>query len=379
MGQSFSYWEQKSFLLGFDVIIIGSGIVGLSSALKLKAKHPALQIGVLESGFLPSGASTKNAGFACFGSVSEAVDEIKYEGEENFLSLVEMRWKGLSRLRKNLGDKSIRFKQFGGYEIFKRSEKVFAIECMEEIQHLNRLLKPIIGKHDIYAEANAKIADFGFSGIEYLIENKYEGQIDSGRMMTALISKVAGMGVQIFNSCRVHQFEGEAGNHIIKTSQGNFKSKLLIVATNAFAHELLPELEIIPGRGQVLVTEPIKNLSVRGAFHYNRGYTYFRNIENRILLGGFRNLDKDAEQTTEPGITDVIQTALEELLHENILFGTKPKIEHRWSGVMGFGPELKPIVREVRPGVYCAARCSGMGVAIGSLLGEQVAQLVMPD
>ena len=379
MGQSFSYWEQKSFLSGFDVIIIGSGIVGLSSALNLKAKHPTLQIAVLESGFLPSGASTKNAGFACFGSVSEAIDEIKSEGEENFLSLVEMRWKGLSRLRKNLGDESICFKQYGGYEIFKRSEKVFALECMEEIQHLNKLLKPVIGKHDIYAEANAKIADFGFSGIEYLIENKYEGQIDTGRMMTALISKVAGMGVQIFNSCRVHHFEGEVGNYIIKATQGYFKSKSIIVATNAFAPELLPELEIIPGRGQVLVTEPIKNLRVRGTFHYNRGFTYFRNIDSRILLGGFRNLDKEAEQTTEPGTTDLIQSALEELLYENILFGIKPKIEHRWSGVMGFGAEQKPIVREIRPGVYCAVRCSGMGIAMGSLLGEQVAKLAIPD
>lgn len=379
MGQSFSYWEQKSFLSGFDVIIIGSGIVGLNSALNLKAKHPALQIGIVESGFLPSGASTKNAGFACFGSVSEAVDEIKSEGEENFLSLVEMRWKGLSRLRKNLGDESIGFKQYGGYEIFKKSEKLFASECIEEIHHLNNLLKPIIGKHDIYAVANAKIADFGFSGIADLIENKYEGQIDTGRMMTALISKVAGMGVQIFNSCRVHKFDGEAGNYLIKTSQGNFETKSIIVATNAFAPELLPELEITPGRGQVLITEPIKNLRVKGTFHYNRGYTYFRNIDNRILLGGFRNLDKESEQTKEPGTTDLIQSALEELLHDNILYGMKPKIEHRWSGVMGFGPELKPIVREVRSGVFCAVRCSGMGIAMGSLLGEQVAKLAMPD
>lgn len=379
MGQSFSYWEQKSFLSGFDVIIIGSGIVGLSSALNLKAKHPALQIGVLESGFLPSGASTKNAGFACFGSVSEAIDEIKSEGEDNFLSLVEMRWKGLSRLRKNLGDEAIRFKQYGGFEIFKKSEKDFASACIEQIHRLNNLLKPIIGRHDIYAVANAKIADFQFSGIENLIENKYEGQIDTGRMMGALISKVAGMGVKIFNCCRVQQIEGEVGNHTLKTNQGDFKSKSIIVATNAFAPDLLPELEIIPGRGQVLVTEPIKNLKVRGTFHYNRGYTYFRNIDNRILLGGFRNLDKDTEQTTEPGTTDLIQNALEELLHENILAGIMPRIEHRWSGVMGFGPELKPIVREVRPGVYCAVRCSGMGIAIGSLLGEKVAQLVMPD
>jgi glycine/D-amino acid oxidase-like deaminating enzyme len=150
------------------------------------------------------------------------------------------------------------------------------------------------------------------------------------------------------------------------------------VATNAFARELVPELEVLPGRGQVLVTEPIENLKIRGTFHYNKGYTYFRNIDNRILLGGFRDLDLAGERTTEPGITNHIQTALEEFLYETILPHQKIKIDLRWSGVMGFGSELKPIVKEIRPNLYCAVRCNGMGIAMGSLICEQVAELVQP-
>ena len=375
MGQSFSYWEQKSFFSGFDVIITGSGIVGLSAALRLIKQNPALNVGILESGFLPSGASTKNAGFACFGSVSEAIDEIKLSGKERFLQLVEMRWKGLSRLRANLGDDSISFEQSGGFEIFKDSEDIFATECIEQIDYLNKLIRPIIGKHDIYAVSNAKIAEFGFSGVNYLIENKYEGQLNTGKMMSRLIAKVGGLGVQIFNCCKVQRFTEDAGGHRIFTSQGEFKAKSIIVATNAFARDLLPELEVSPGRGQILVTEPIPDLKVLGSFHYNRGYTYFRNIDNRILLGGFRNLDTTAEQTIEPGLTDLVQTALEILLRETILPEVHTKIEYRWSGVMGFGPELQPIVKEVRPGVFCAVRCNGMGIAMGSLIGEQVADL----
>ncbi|MEJ7692127.1 FAD-binding oxidoreductase [Daejeonella sp.] len=376
MGHNFSYWEKESFLTGFDVIIIGSGIVGLSAALHLKTKSPALRICILEADFLPSGASTKNAGFACFGSISEALDEINSGGEDNFLQLVEMRWKGLLKLRRNLGDASISFKQYGGYEIFKESEETFAQDCIEEIDHLNKLIQPIVGKHDIYAVSNAKIAEFGFSGITQLIENRYEGQIDTGKMMSSLIAKVAGIGVQIFNSCRVDSVENEGVRHTVKTNHGDFDAKSVIIATNAFAKELLPELDVVPGRGQVLVTAPIDNLKVKGAFHYNRGYTYFRNIDNRILLGGFRNLNYDVEQTSEPGVTDVIQTALENLLRDTILPGQNPMIEHRWSGVMGFGPELSPVVKEIRAGLYCAVRCSGMGISMGSLLGEQVGELV---
>lgn len=350
--------------------------MGLNAALRLKTQSPALHVGILEAGFLPSGASTKNAGFACFGSISEAIHEIKTSGEDKFLELIEMRWMGLARLRKNLGNEPISFLQYGGYEIFKESERIFAEECIEQIVHLNRLLKPIIGKHDIYAVSNAKIAEFGFSGITHLIENKYEGQIDTGEMMRSLILKVAGLGVLIYNNCRAQSFEELAGQHLVNTNQGMFKAKNIIIATNAFARELLPDLEVFPGRGQVLVTEPLNNLKILGAFHYNRGYTYFRNIDGRILLGGFRDLDINTERTLEPGLTDIVQTALEKLLFETILPGQRPKIDYRWSGVMGFGSETKPIVKEIAPGLYCAVRCSGMGIAIGSLLGEQVAELM---
>lgn len=376
MGGNFSYWEQKSFLSGYDVIIIGSGIVGLSASFYLKSREPELNIGILEAGFLPGGASTKNAGFACFGSISEAAADIDRGGESAFLELVEMRWKGLKKLRKNLGDQAISYIQSGGYEIFKKEEEAFAEACIDRIPYFNSILKPIIGKHDIYSVSNAKIADFGLGGVTRLIKNQYEGQINTGKMMRALLAKVQGMGVSIFNNCAVEKIEQSSEGQILTSSQGNFKAKAVILTTNAFVRTLIPGLDVVAGRGQVLITEPIKNLKINGSFHYNHGYTYFRNIDDRILLGGARNLDLDGEQTTEQGITTIIQDALEKILYDTILPGQKPGIEYRWSGIMGFGDELKPIVKKIEPDLYCAVRCNGMGVAIGSLLGEQVAGLV---
>lgn len=376
MKNSFSYWEQKSFLSGFDVLIIGSGIVGLCAALSLKLQKPKLKIGVLEAGFLPSGASTKNAGFACFGSISELIEELKTGTEDEIAGIIEMRWRGLKKLRENLGDKAISFKQYGGYEVFKNTETDFANSCIEQIPYFNKFLGSIIGKTDIYAVNNAKIAESGMNGITNIIKNEYEGQIDTGKMMSALLSKVQGMGIAVFNNCQVQKIESDSNDQVLITNQGRFQAKAVIVASNAFSKELIPQLDVVPGRGQILITEPIKGLKIKGSFHYNRGYTYFRNIDDRILLGGGRDLDFKAEQTLDPGITDIIQTYLEALLFETILPHQRIKIEHRWSGVMGFGKEVKPIVKKIQPGLYCAVRCNGMGVAIGSLLGEQVAMLV---
>ena len=74
-----SFWEKDTFLNNTDIIIIGSGIVGLNAAIHLKEQNPTLKIIVVERGSLPCGASTKNAGFACFGSMSELIDETMKE------------------------------------------------------------------------------------------------------------------------------------------------------------------------------------------------------------------------------------------------------------------------------------------------------------
>ena len=377
MQNNLSYWEHESFLRGYDVMVIGSGIVGLSAALHLKLKHPKLSVGILEAGFLPSGASTKNAGFACFGSVSELLDELKTSPEDEVLQVVEMRWKGLLKLKETLGESAIDYKQLGGYEIFREADSELFNECAEGIGYLNKRLNDIIGIPDIYAVANERIAGFGFKKVNTMIRNRCEAQIDTGKMMLALLQKVMAAGVKIFNNCKVLEIDKDSAEHRLRTNQGEFRARRILIATNAFARNFFPELSVVPGRGQVLVTEPIQGLKINGTFHYDKGYYYFRNINNRILLGGGRNIDFKAEETTSPGITAPVQSALENLLYEIIIPGQRPKIEHRWSGVMGFGDQLKPIIDQIEPGVFCAVRCNGMGVAMGTLTGQQAADMIM--
>jgi len=76
-----SYWELQTYFKNIDLTIIGSGIVGLTAAIESKKKFPSLKVIVLERGILPSGASTKNAGFSCFGSVSELLSDLKNTSE----------------------------------------------------------------------------------------------------------------------------------------------------------------------------------------------------------------------------------------------------------------------------------------------------------
>jgi glycine/D-amino acid oxidase-like deaminating enzyme len=376
MISNLSYWEKKNFF-NADVIIIGGGIVGLNAAIKIKKSQQNIAVVVLERGFLPSGASTKNAGFACFGSVSELIEQEKLAGTDGLHKLISKRWKGLLKLRNLLGDDHISFQNYGGYELFKPEQHELATQCVAKLSHFNHLIEDIVLKKYVFKEANTKISSFGLNHIDVLLENKLEAQIDPGLMMKALSAKCMEIGVQLFNNCTVEQLNQEEDSVGVQTDHGLFKCKKVLLTNNAFIGKLMPHLAVVPGRGQVIVTNPIPDLKIKGTFHFEKGYYYFRNIDGRVLLGGGRNLDFEAEQTTEFGKTDLVQNALQNLLKDVIIPGIDFEIEHSWSGIMAFGPQLAPIINEISPNVFAAVRCNGMGIAIGSQTGEDAGEMVL--
>jgi hypothetical protein len=321
---------------------------------------------------LPYGASTKNAGFACFGSVSELLDDLENHAEEEVVPLVEKRIKGLKRLRVLLGDKAIGYKNHGSYELFRTNDKTLFENCKNKIPYLNNLLQPIF-KQEVF---NLQKDAFQFQNINpKTIFTPLEGQINTGKMMLALLKKAQKIGIKILNGVEVKSFEDVKTHVVLETNQFQLKTNKLFVATNAFAQQLnIPEVK--PARAQVLITKPIKNLHIKGTFHLEKGYYYFRNINNRILLGGGRNLDFKTEETTTFGETEIIQNKLESIL-KTIILPNKPfEIEHCWSGIMGVGSQKKPIVKAVSGNVFAGVRLGGMGVSIGSLVGGELANLI---
>ena len=365
-----SYWEHKEWFSNVDFTIVGSGIVGLSCALELKKKYPKAKILVLEKGMLPQGASSKNAGFACFGSLSELIDDLKSHSEQEVFNLVKKRWEGLQLLRRNLGDAAIDFQQNKGFELFQ--DAVFYEECNSQKEKINQLISPIF-KQDVFSEST-NIFDFGNIQPNYIV-NQFEGQIDTGKMVTQLLLKTQKSGIKILNNSPVMAFTENNKKVIIKTNLLEFSTNKLFIASNGFAKQLVNE-NVQPARAQVLITKPIDNLHIKGTFHLDKGYYYFRNIDNRILFGGGRNLDFKGEETVEFGQTKIIQNSLKNILKETILPNTDFEIEHSWSGIMGVGNQKKAIVKPISTNVFCGVRLGGMGVAIGSLVGKELAELI---
>jgi glycine/D-amino acid oxidase-like deaminating enzyme len=373
-----SFWEQQH-LIAYDFIVVGSGIVGLSAAISLAEKYPTASIAVLERGILPTGASTRNAGFACFGSLTELLADAQLMPIAEVLTLVQTRWQGLQSLRKRLGDAAIGLENFGGYELIGEKE----LPALEEIAKVNQWLLPIFGE-EVYVRKDEKIAEFGFNSkkVKALIFNKFEAQIDTGKMMKALLQTAQRYKITVLTGCLVQSWEDqneEVQVNVQDTTREDriiFSAKKLLLCTNAFTKNLLPALDIQAGRGQILLTKPIKNLPFCGTFHYDEGYFYFRNVGNCILLGGGRNLDFAGEQTLDIHTTDYIIDYLKNLLQEVIAPNLVFEIDQQWAGIMAFGEVKKPIIQWYSPNVLLGVRCGGMGVAIGTKVGEMMAAMV---
>jgi gamma-glutamylputrescine oxidase len=372
-----SYWERQSFL-HYDHIVAGAGIVGLSVAIELKERYPNARVLVLERGLLPTGASSRNAGFGCMGSLTELIDDSRHQTEEQIVALYALRKKGLELLRKRLGDEAIGYEANGSYELISENE----IGALDKLERFNKLLQPVTGQ-PAFRLANEQIERFGFSHhhTKALVENTCEGSIHTGKMLRALTDLAIAKGAELKTGAMIERFEEER-DHVYVYVQDTVRKETIRlqcntfnICTNAFTKLLLPGEDVVPGRGQVLITNPVEGLKFKGIFHFNKGYYYFREIDGRVLLGGGRNLNFEAETTTELSVTELIQNDLERKLREIIMPGVSFTVDQRWSGIMAFGSTKNPIVKRFSDRVYGAFRMGGMGVAIGSEAAKQLVSL----
>lgn len=371
--QTLSFWERSRFFSEKDFIIIGAGLTGLWCAYEIKKKFPDQSVLILERGIVPSGASSKNAGFACFGSPTELLSETKTAGWEPMLKTVEMRYKGIKKIKETLDEKLIGYDPCGGYECI--DKKIHNISDLKSnVDFLNHQLASITGLAETFSWSNSDLKKFGLKNFDGLIKNNIEAGLDSGLLLKTLALKVQEMGAEILYSVDVVSFvESQNGVRINTTTERDFYfGRRMIVCTNAFIPQLLPGFEIKPARGQMMITNPIPGLALKGTFHFNEGYYYFRNVGDRLLIGGARNKDFSGEETRKFITTSIIQDELDGFLKKHVGSSVSVNISTRWSGIMGFTANKEPVISNPFSCVYAVACCNGMGIALSPIIAEEL-------
>jgi hypothetical protein len=99
----------------------------------------------------------------------------------------------------------------GGYELYDSSDKISSTQLQQNIEYINSLFKYITGKKKTYKLVDENIESFGFGDTKHLVKNNLEGYLHSGKLVQALLSKVQGLGVQVFTQTEIKSFETSGG------------------------------------------------------------------------------------------------------------------------------------------------------------------------
>lgn len=361
-----SFWEDELYSQQYDLIVVGGGLTGQSTAYFFKQHHPSAKVLIVDRGFFPLGASTRNAGFACFGSVTEHIEDMKIESEEKIINRIQRRFNGLKLLRETLGDSNMDYQEPGSFEIFTDREKFN--QAISYLGQVNNWLFQVCGDKNVYS-----ISEFnGYPAIEI----KYEGCLHPGKMMKKLYQLNINQGVEFRWNCSLEQIQEEERSIITEYGYELYANKIA-VATNGFSERIIRKSGITPGRGYIFITNPIPDLKWKGTFHFDRGYYYFRSVgEDRLLLGGARSLNIDVETTTDFGVNEQIKNHLIDFADTILNLPDNWQIEQEWSGIMGFSKSKSPVLESNGNGLVKAIGLSGMGVALGMQLGKEAAELL---
>ncbi|MBD64706.1 MAG: FAD-dependent oxidoreductase [Halobacteriovoraceae bacterium] len=345
---SVSLWQDQNALsiknkLNSDIVIIGAGIAGFSTAYWLLKEDPQLKIVVLDKYSMGAGASGRNAGFITCGSVEHFNRMVSHHGSVKAQAIWSFSEKNLELLKEEIIDPSkndLMFEEKGSFSLASTLEELKQLKKSAELMKQMNIAVEVITKNNIEARLGVQ----GFTGgIKYLQDASIHPM-----QLVAEIKKRCSVfsGFQLLEKNEVFHMENKNDEVTINTNEYVITSNIAIMATNGYS-SLLDNYfkdKIFPTRGQILATEPVARF-MEGPCYANFVLDYFRQLSTgELVIGGFRQLQKDTEVGFSDETSDIIQKALEDFIKKHIPKISKAKITHRWSGVMGFSADGQPMI-----------------------------------
>lgn len=361
---SVSYWldqSQHQSLKAYDAIIVGAGIAGASSAYWLKKEDPSLNVLVLDKASVAGGASGRNAGFITCGSVEHFSRLCERWGEDKALEIWRFSEENLSLLNEHIiqGDSSLEFSQSGTFSLAGTASELQELKNTAQIMMKNRIPVEVLSDKDV----QTRLGGERFSGgIKYVQ--------DASVNPVSLVQKILKLSqAEVLEHAEVHNVESQSTGVVrVLSDKGHFEAPIVILALNGFSatSKGFFKDKIFPTRGQIMVTEPVEKF-MEGPCYANFVLDYFRQLgDGRVLIGGFRQLEKNTEVGFSDHVTDVIQDALYSFLQTHLPHLKNKRVSHRWAGVMGFSADGQPLVGSLpdEPNVFFHGGFTGHGLGL---------------
>jgi gamma-glutamylputrescine oxidase len=374
---STSYWLDRSPTnekKTYDVIIVGAGISGLSTAYWMNKEDPSMKIAIIEKSRMTFGASGRNAGFITCGSVEHFNRMINKHGLEQATEIWKYSQTNLDLLKEEIiQDKgpALEFEQNGAYSLAAQENEY------EELKTCAKIMLDLKIPTETYNadQIRERVGATNFvGGIKYLDD----ASVNPVKLLNQMFSKTK---ADLYESVEAYAIEETAdGTRLLKTDKGDFEAPMILMNLNGFSATLHPWFKdkIYPTRGQCLMMEKVPRF-MEGPCYANFYLDYFRQIPTgELLIGGFRQVEKDTETGYSDHITEPIQNALHDFVKTHLPQYKDAKVTHRWSGIMGFSKDGEPMIGSIPddPQVFFAGGYTGHGIGLAFNTAKSLVDLV---
>ena len=388
-----------------DVLIIGAGLTGASAAYHLgpAVYDRSLHVAIIDRADPATEASGRNGGtfelipensvglytglarerlrFLLRVYPSLPVEVLRAESERQASVVLGMALRNRDRLQQIIHDESIDcdFCPRGWIYLAhsESEEQGLCEEVMLGAQHGQRI--ELWPRRKIFEEFNLR-TDF----VGRFVPG--DGTYHPFKYVCGVISAALKSGVELYTRVRVKRIRSVSPDrHYVTTDRGRIVARRVIVATNAFTRELLPEMRSIsPRQSQIMLTEHALDrargrtiTTEQGPAFFNQPRAEARNGRAPLLFGGGndRPMKNPASRRRSLAIHNLLLRLRDRYYPE--LCGQPPTSE--WVGPMAFTPDGLPAVGFVRPGVILAAGFNGYGGSYTTAAGQASAEMALAD
>ncbi len=354
-----------------DVVVLGGGIAGLSTAIELAER--GYSVIVLEAERVGWGASGRSGGQAIFGYGCEMSTVAAQLGPDN---------------ARKLFDWSVE-----GVDLIGERARKYAIDCDWIPGHAHAAIKA--RQVDELKRWQGDLADnYGYCRTELWDRPRLQQELATERYQALLFDPRGGhlhplnytlglartaqsLGVRIFEASRVERVV-EGAQVIFRTAEGEAHGRFGVLAGNAWLSGVMPKLEakIMPVGTYICASAPLGAERAQSLIRNNIAVAdinfvldYFRlSRDHRLLFGGRVSYSK----LDPPGLKARMRSRMLAVFPQLADIA----VDYVWGGYVDISMNRAPHWGRVGSSLYFAQGFSGHGIAAAGLAGRVLAEAI---
>jgi glycine/D-amino acid oxidase-like deaminating enzyme len=332
-----------------DVLVIGGGITGVSLLHHLAKR--GIEAVLVERHHLAAGASGRNAGFLLAGVADCYAEAVRTFGRSAARDIWFMTMENHLEEIQAVAGHEVGYRRSGSAVLASGEREAAQLAESAELMHADGL-------------------DCSWDGA--LLTNPADGEVTPSLLVGAFARQAAPGSVR--EGVEVTAIETGHDGAVVHAGDAECRAGCVILATNAYTPQLLPQVAIQPRRAQMLASEPEAARLCEQPTYSHFGYRYWRQLASgEVLIGGWRDTAYNTEVGYDEQPTAPIQSHLEAKLRE---MGAESAVTHRWAGTMGFTESGLPLVGPVAgmPNVYVCAGYNGHGMGFAFMSAKRLVE-----